>query len=228
MNRVLAIGDIHGCAIALKTLLATVKPDATDTVITLGDYCDRGANTRGVVERLRALVDETHLVALRGNHDLMMLEARTAGDAYRREWIRTVGGDATIASYGGSLDAVPTAHWHFLENTLPYYETPTHIFVHAGADAHTPMDEQNGSVLFWEKPRNPDAHESGKTLVVGHTSQKSGLPLDFGHTICIDTFAYGGQWLSCLDVATGQIVQASETGDTRSIWRDELTAPPTL
>ena len=120
VNRTFAIGDIHGCRVALETVLATVKPDAGDTVTTLGDYCDRGSDTRGIIERLIALVDETHLVAIRGNHDLMLLEARTADALYRRQWERTVGGDATVASYGGSLENVPASHWRFLENTLPY------------------------------------------------------------------------------------------------------------
>ena len=152
----------------------------------------------------------------------MLLEARTAGDIYRRQWELTVGGDATVVSYGGSLENVPPAHWRFLENTLPFYETATHIFVHAGADAETPMGEQSASALFWEKLRHPQAHTSGKTVVVGHTSQKNGLPLDLGHTVCIDTFACGGEWLSCLDVAMGQIYRASEAGETRLLWRDEL------
>ena len=221
MNRTLAIGDIHGCLTALETLLALVKPDAGDTVITLGDYVDRGPNTRGVLERLIALAEETRLIPLRGNHDIMMLAARSESDVYRRQWER-VGGDATLASYDGSLDAVPPSHWRFLEDTRPFHETATHIFVHAGADAETPMGEQHDGILYWEKLRNPDPHFSGKTIVVGHTSQKNGVPLDLGHTICIDTWACGTGWLSCLDVGTGRIWQADEAGEERLLWRDEL------
>jgi serine/threonine protein phosphatase 1 len=83
------------------------------------------------------------------------------------------------------------------------------------------MPGQHAGVLYWEKLRNPRGHVSGKTVVVGHTSQKNGTPLDLGHTICIDTFAYGGGWLSCLDVATGEIYQANETGGIRSLLRAE-------
>ncbi len=222
MNRTLAIGDIHGCRIALDALLEKVKPDATDTLILLGDYVDRGTDTRGVLDRLIRLVDETHLVAIRGNHDIMLMEARTQSDLYFHQWL-AVGGGATVASYGGSLDNVPPEHWRFLQNTLPFYETEAHIFVHAGAEFETPMPEQHVGILYWEKLRNPQAHFSGKTVVVGHTSQKSGLPLDLGHTVCIDTFAYGsGGYLSCWNIATGEIVQANEAGETRSLWRDEL------
>lgn len=227
MNRILAIGDIHGCLTALETLLAAVKPDATDTVVTLGDYVDRGANSCGVLDRLLALAGETNLVALRGNHDLMMLEARESA-AYRNQWMMGVGGDATVASYNGSLDNVPPAHWQFLTNTVPYHQTATHLFVHAGLEPHTPLDKQTAETLFWRKLFDPAPHPSGKTVVVGHTSQKSGTLLDYGHTVCIDTFAYGGQWLSCLDTATGTIVQTSEHGDTRLLRRSELTTPPPL
>lgn len=217
MNRTLAIGDIHGCLTALETLLGQVKPDASDTLILLGDYVDRGADTRGVLDRLIRLIDETHLVVLRGNHDIMLLEARAQSGVYFQQWL-AVGGNTTVASYGGSLENVPPAHWRFLENTLPFYETETHIFVHAGAEYQIPMREQHPSTLYWEKLRNPGAHFSGKTVVVGHTSQKDGTPLDLGHTICLDTFAYGtGGWLSCLDCGTGRVHQANGHAATRAL-----------
>lgn len=187
----------------------------------LGDYVERGSNSSGVLDRLIHLVEKTHLVALRGNHDIMILEARTQGDLYFYQWLG-VGGDTTLASYNGSLANVPLSHWRFLENTLPFYETETHIFVHAGAEYETPMPEQHPGILYWEKLRNPQPHFSSKNVVVGHTSQENGFPLDFGHTICLDTFAYGCGWLSCLDCTTGQIYQANESGETRLLWRDEL------
>ncbi len=198
-----------------------MKPDASDTLVTLGDYVDRGADSRTVLDRLLALADSTHLVPIRGNHDIMMMESRTQGNLYRSQW-EQVGGNTTLASYEGILENVPSTHWRFLESTLPFYETATHIFIHAGADSETPMQEQEASTLYGTKLRNPEAHNSGKTVVVGHTSQKNGLPLDFGHTVCIDTYAYGGGWLTCLDMGTGQIYQAGETGDTRRLWRNEL------
>jgi serine/threonine protein phosphatase 1 len=221
MNRTLAIGDIHGCLTAFETLMSIVQPDGGDTLVLLGDYVDRGPNTSGVLDRILDLAETTRLVPLRGNHDIMLLEARTESDLYVHQWL-AVGGDATLASYGGSLANVPPSHWHLLRNTAPFYETDSHIFVHAGAEYATPMPEQHPGTLYWEKMRNPQPHFSGKTVVTGHTSQKNGLPLDFGHTLCLDTFAYGGGWLSCLDVVTGQIHQANELGETRLLWRDEL------
>ena len=71
--RILAIGDIHGCSIAFDTLIASVQPQPNDKIITLGDYVDRGPDSKGVIDRLIALHETGQLTALRGNHELMML-----------------------------------------------------------------------------------------------------------------------------------------------------------
>jgi serine/threonine protein phosphatase 1 len=63
--------------------------------------------------------------------------------------------------------------------------------------------------------RDPSPHESGKIMVCGHTSQKSGEPLDYGHAVCIDTWAHGGGWLTCLDVSSRQYWQANQQGQVR-------------
>jgi serine/threonine protein phosphatase 1 len=72
-------------------------------------------------------------------------------------------------------------------------------------------------MLRWESLRatTPGPHESGKTVIVGHSSQKSGEILDLGHLACIDTFCYGGGWLTALDVKTGDVWQASRDGTMR-------------
>lgn len=71
--RILAIGDIHGCSIALDSLLAAVVPQPEDKIITLGDYVDRGPDTKGVIDRLIALHATGQLIPLRGNHEQIML-----------------------------------------------------------------------------------------------------------------------------------------------------------
>src|SRR4051812_40922994 len=74
--RTLAIGDIHGCSKALDALLALVKPGPQDQIVTLGDYVSRGPDSRGVVDRLVRLSKGGRLVALRGNHEQMMMDGR--------------------------------------------------------------------------------------------------------------------------------------------------------
>jgi serine/threonine protein phosphatase 1 len=123
----------------------------------------------------------------------------------------------------GKLDDVPDTHWRFLtEELLPYYETDSHFFVHANAYPDIPLAEQPDFMLYWEQLNDPPQHESGKTMICGHTSQKSGLPITNGHAICIDTWACGQGWLSCLDVASGKIWQARQSGERRELWLDEL------
>ena len=63
----------------------------------------------------------------------------------------------------------------------------------------------------------PGPHESGKTVIVGHSSQKSGEILDRGHMMCIDTFCFGGGWLTALDVQSGELWQADRDGDLRRL-----------
>lgn len=224
--RTLAIGDIHGCFRALTKLaeFASIKPD--DLLITLGDYVDRGPNSRAVVDWLIDRAQRGKLVALRGNHELMMLEARNDEQALKR-WL-DCGGDAALASYSplddkGRIGDVPDEHCTFLETqTRAWYETSTHFFVHANAYPEMPLDEQPDFMLYWEQFDDPPPHESGKTMICGHTPQKSGRPRSIGHAVCIDTWACGRGWLTCLDVASGRYWQANEQGAARGGWLDEV------
>jgi serine/threonine protein phosphatase 1 len=202
-------------------LLAFVDVRDDDLLITLGDYVDRGPDSRGVIDLLMSLWRRERLIALRGNHDLMMCEARHKTSALDN-WM-ALGGEATLLSYGGSFKKVPHEHWDFLEHGLVnYYETKTHIFVHAGLWPDVPLDEQPEFALLFERFHNPPPHYSGKTMICGHTNQKSGLPNNKGHAVCIDTRAYGGGWLSCLHVEAGHIWQANQQGQTRELWLDDL------
>ena len=76
MSRTIAIGDIHGCSIALEALIEAISPQPDDTIIPLGDYVDRGIDSKGVLDRLIELRDRCNLVPILGNHDQMMLHAR--------------------------------------------------------------------------------------------------------------------------------------------------------
>src|SRR5206468_3014279 len=91
-----------------------LTPD--DRIVTLGDYIDRGPDSRGVLERLIGLHAEYSVVSLRGNHEMMMLAARESQD-YRQFWL-SVGGLEAIQSFSraGRLDDVPATHWHFLRH----------------------------------------------------------------------------------------------------------------
>jgi serine/threonine protein phosphatase 1 len=227
MTRHLAIGDVHGCIKSLTTLVDFVSPRSDDTIVMLGDYVDRGPNPAAVLDFVIELDKNYTLVPLRGNHEIMMLDSRE-----KKSWLHAwlgYGGDTTLRSYSsgedeaGSFADVPDSHIDFLENRLlSFYECESHFFVHANADANIALADQSDATLYWRKLGNPEMHCSDKIMVCGHTLQKSGIPLYNGNSICIDTWAYGAGWLSCLDVGSGTIWQANEAGEKRRFTLDNL------
>jgi serine/threonine protein phosphatase 1 len=221
-RRVLAIGDVHGCSRALDALLEEVDPQPDDLVITLGDYVDRGPDSKGVLERLVLLAERGGCVALKGNHDLMMLAARQDSARFA-VWLHC-NGRQTLQSYQAAedwatfADAVPARHWRFLQDEcLPYYETDTHLFVHANVYPDLHLADQPDYMLYWEQLEEATwrPHESGKTMICGHSAQRGGRPLVLDGAVCIDTCAYGVGWLTCLDVEREVYWQANQRGETR-------------
>jgi serine/threonine protein phosphatase 1 len=217
-ERVIAIGDVHGCAGALRTLLEAVQPSAADTIVMLGDCIDRGPDSRSVIEQVLGLRDVCPLVPLLGNHEEMMLnyfDGRPQPD----DWL-LCGGAATLRSYGDEPSAagVPPEHVEFIRSWGDWFETETHFFCHGKYEPHRPLDQQRWHLLRWDSLRDglPGPHYSGKKAVVGHTPQSSGEILDVGYLCCIDTYCYGGRWLTALDVTTGQVWQANELGRLRT------------
>jgi serine/threonine protein phosphatase 1 len=223
-GRTIAVGDIHGGPDALSALIAAVEPGPEDTLVTLGDYIDRGPNSRGVLDRLIALAGRCRLVPLLGNHEEALLDALRDVGALRK-WL-ALGGADTLRSYGWApggprralADWLPRQHREFLAGCRPFYETPTHLFVHAGFVPELPMDEQPGLALRWRVTDAATArpHRSGKVAVVGHTPQRSGEVLDLGFLVCIDTNCARGGWLTALDTTSGRVWQADRSGKLRA------------
>lgn len=244
-DRVIAIGDIHGCSQALAALIHEIDPQPADTIVTLGDYIDRGPDSYGVVEQILALSHRCEVVHLLGNHELMLLIARS-NPAQQRTW-EMVGGAATVLSYRDAardgrsdsepmqtvtepgsyavedatdslFDLIPSRHLDFFDACSLAYETDTHIFVHANYEPDQPIGEQNEEVLLWRHlaPNAvPNPHVSGKKVIVGHTPQIGGEVLDLGHLVCIDTYCFGSGWLTALEVHSGDVWQANTRGQVR-------------
>jgi serine/threonine protein phosphatase 1 len=221
MSRIIAIGDIHGCHEALERLLESIEPSSDDILIGLGDYVDRGPNPAAVIEILINLVSRCRFIPLIGNHEIMFFKALQGGKRDFEFWYQH-GGFTTLASYGGNLKRVPQHHFAFLSHCLRYYETDSHFFVHASFEENLPLADQPDDVLFWQHIGDypPQQHESGKIAIVGHTPQFDGEILSFDHLKVLDTFCYGGQWLSAMEVTTGKIWQANNAGELRE---DHLT-----
>lgn len=215
--RIVAIGDIHGCAHALDAVLAAVDPQPDDTIVCLGDFIDQGRETREAIDTLIALSQRCRVIMLKGNHEEMLL-ASLGSESAKNSWLM-YGGVQTLNSYRfcGDIDVIPAAHLDFIRNCRDYYETDDHIFVHANYLDDTPPEEWPEYVLRWsllDAPL-PGPHISGKTVIVGHTEQRDGEVLDLGYVKCIDTACYNYGWLTALDVTSGQTWQASRWGVLR-------------
>ena len=173
------------------------------------------ADPGDVIQQVLELRERCHVVALRGNHEIMLLSV-LRGELDALTWQR-YGGLETIASYDGDLTTIDDEHREFLQGCRHYYETQRHLFMHANYMADLDLAEQPDQVLFWTHVSSvlPPRHRSGKTAVVGHTPQTEGEILDLGHLICIDTCCFAGGWLTALDVGTGEIWQADRLGRLR-------------
>jgi serine/threonine protein phosphatase 1 len=216
MARKVAIGDIHGCSKSLAALIQAIAPGPEDTIVTLGDYIDWGPDSRGVVEQLIALAGRCKLISLLGNHEEMLFAA-LEGHSDRDYWLK-FGGDRTLASYAVAGPAgIPRHHLDFLKGCRRFYETETHIFVHANYWPNRPMENQTSTALLWEhlRPDKVYPHYSGKTVVVGHTPQTGADILNLDFLVCIDTNCCEGGWLTALEVNTGQMWQANQAGILR-------------
>ncbi len=104
--RTIAVGDVHGCSKALDAIIGAIDPTPDDVIVMLGDYVDRGPDSRGVLDRLIALESRCKLVPILGNHDQMMLDALNGEDP--DDWLAS-GGRQALESYGpeANLKAVP-------------------------------------------------------------------------------------------------------------------------
>ncbi len=208
-----AIGDIHGCYDALTALFNEIPKSEEDIYIFLGDYVDRGPDTKSVIDWLINFSKKSNSIFLRGNHEIFMLIARYNEDRLN-EWL-TFGGDKTFESYKiETINKWPNKigfeHWKFIENTQAFYQKDKYIFVHAGVEHDVSLKYQNRHNLYWKKYINPKQYSPDNIVICGHTSQKNGEIANYKHTICIDTFAWGGQWLTCLNVLTGEYYKANQ------------------
>jgi serine/threonine protein phosphatase 1 len=197
------IGDIHGCLRPLQRLLKKIAPQPGDEVIFIGDYIDRGPESREVVEMLLGLPYPS--VFLLGNHEKMLLDYLTGDDGgiYLPN-----GGLATLKSYGGDFANIPPAHLSFFHGLRPKYETPGFLFVHAGIRPMVPLDNQTVDDLVWIRQeffqfvgRYP------KPVVFGHTPLRQVLLTP--DRIGIDTgCVYGGK-LTCVKLPSREVIQVA-------------------
>lgn len=199
-DHILAIGDIHGMLDSLLPLLDKVLPMAPDDarLVFLGDYIDRGPDSKEVVETLIQLKKQRpDTVFLMGNHEQMFLQAHGGKSLM---FFLANGGDATLASYGLAPEEIadmPPDHLAFFNDLLLYFETENHVFVHAGLRPGVALAEQDPRDLLWIREEFMfSSKRFPKTVVFGHTPVVR--PFVNPDRIGIDTGAVYGNLLTCL------------------------------
>ncbi|MEI8375200.1 MAG: metallophosphoesterase family protein [Planctomycetota bacterium] len=219
--RTFVIGDIHGHLTALQQVSKAANLRYDDLLITLGDYVDRGPDSKGVLDWIVQRSTSGKVIPLLGNHEQMMLAAHSDHDPDASELWMLNGGRMTLSSYGtnrkrGSIEDVPKQHWEFLERKCRLiYQTEQHFFVHGGIDPERGLEEQTELSLLWTRFDDAVPHPSGKIMICGHTPQASGKPRDLGYAICLDTCVFGGGWLTCLDLESKCYWQSDSRGEVR-------------
>jgi serine/threonine protein phosphatase 1 len=222
VERIFAVGDVHGCDIALETLLDEMAVSADDRLILLGDLIDRGPDSRRVIDLILDVGSFCRLQVVMGNHEQMLLDSLD-NPAIADSWLGW-GGAQTLASYGGHLEDIPEEHLDFIAQTLPYVETDHEICVHANLEPGVPLQEQSAQWLRWQKMTGRETpHESGKRVICGHTPMPGDIPHAIDGWVMIDTGAYAGGFLTAMELKSGEILQARQRGEfRRGVYLDEL------
>jgi serine/threonine protein phosphatase 1 len=230
-------GDIHGCLAEVRYLIEQLPLEQSDRVVFLGDYIDRGPESKGVVCYLLELRNQGKVdtVFLKGNHEDMFLDylgfTGNHGDVFLNN-----GGQATLRSYGISeasfagteiVDQLPQAHLDFFRNLETFFVVEPYLCVHAGIQPLKKLEEQTAADMYWirgEFIRNP--HKLPFTVLFGHTPHKEVL-FDLPYKIGLDTGLVYGNKLSCFGIkekALYQIKRGTKTVQkipVRNKWNDK-------
>jgi serine/threonine protein phosphatase 1 len=171
-----AIGDVHGCLASLDALLNQIAPRSGDHLVFLGDYIDRGPDSRGVIQRVIELSREFRVTPLKGNHEMMMMDVREKRDtATAMRWHRN-GGKTTIDSYGWPVihPNFPRLHLDWLEKLPMYLDEEGYLYVHGGLDLKSENPLQDEKSMAWARNwYDEEAFQmrfpGGKVVIHGHT-----------------------------------------------------------
>ncbi len=186
MKRTIAIGDIHGRFDCLTSLVCKLKFTKDDTIIFLGDYIDRGPESKEVIDSIIYLQGKFKVVALKGNHEDLCLKAYSDEKNNADIWIYNGGGN-TLKSYKNMK--VSKKHLDWMRKLPLYFETERYIFVHAGLLPGKPLRDQNEHTLMWIRNDFIESdYDWSKVIVFGHTPTIN--PIVQNNKIGIDTCAF--------------------------------------
>jgi serine/threonine protein phosphatase 1 len=195
-----AIGDVHGALHKLRRLYARCEEHAEGRphrYVFLGDYIDRGPQSREVIRFLMALQAGTQgdVVALTGNHEALLLDIIDGADVSVEDWLWQGGGAATLRSYGvEEASELPRDHIDWLRTLPRAYDDGRRFFVHAGVNPQMPLDAQDAYDLIWiREPFLSSTRDYGRLIVHGHTPLDGDAPDLRSNRLNLDTGAvFGG------------------------------------
>lgn len=224
-NRILAIGDVHGCAKTLTSMIDQLEVTHDDLVVFLGDYIDRSDGVFSVIEQLIEFKEMfPNTVFIKGNHEDMFLKyLKGEGNWEDARMFRYNGGTSTINSYCEALnitdtmdepfcwDSLPESHQEFYNNLKVMHEHDKYVFVHAGVRPQVALYDQIDYDMIWiryEFLNWSSAVLPGRVVVHGHTPMEQ-HELDKYHEkytdrICLDSACVFGYELTCRDLLTGK------------------------
>ncbi len=205
-GKIFAIGDVHGACDRLERLLGRLPYLAgRDTLVFLGDYIDRGGQTRKVIDLVCRLQDEGRVVALLGNHEHLLLEYHRTGDWRLLSYLRRQGVEASLESYGcrdlrnlRDLSFLPDRHRRFLLGLSLYWETDDYVFVHAGVVPGLALARHTAAQVCETRDLEGGDVNLDRTVVFGHTPFLT--PLVTPRRIGIDTGVAYGNMLTALEL----------------------------
>jgi serine/threonine protein phosphatase 1 len=212
-RKIFAVGDIHDSFEKLEALMKILpwRKDSDDLLLFIGDYVDRGPNSREVVEYLVNLKkDGGNFIFLKGNHEKMLVDFYV----HQKDQMLYVanGGAETIASYveggiGRRAFELPREHLEFLLSLQLIYETDDYIFVHAGLRDGIPLDQQSEEDLLWIREEFIySTYDWNRRVVFGHTALET--PFVTPAKIGIDTGAVYGNKLTAVELPSMKFYQA--------------------
>jgi serine/threonine protein phosphatase 1 len=206
---------------------------ASDRLVFLGDYVDRGYDSKGVVTYLLELKNNApqEIIFLKGNHEDMLLSYLGLG-GYHGDMFLFNGGEATLKSYGVSakkdskekiLAAIPAAHLEFFRTLRTYHVMDAFLCVHAGINPAKTLDEQSEEELFWIRDAFIlNSHQLPYTVLFGHTPQRE-VFCDLPYKIGLDTGLVYGNKLSCLETSEKLLFQLNR--HSRRVTATPLKGP---
>lgn len=218
-NRIFAIGDIHGCPDEVLYLLSHLEVNEglseEDTVVFLGDYIDRGPNSKEVVDVLiQCRLRYPKTLFLKGNHEDMLLDFLGFGGRLGQAFLYN-GGLETILSYGLSvfdppqkiIESLPEDHLRFYRELNSIVMSGDFLFVHAGLHPLRDLTAQNDGDIFWIRDDFIlNAHPFQKTVLFGHTPH-SEVYAHLPYKVGIDTGLVFGNKLTCMELPSGLVYQ---------------------